>query len=181
MSDRLIHTWRIGTFVWIMYVLLHFALNCRKFIFSLSFWLVFEQLFNYLLMQVHVSPKDNSYICRIVQFPHVNVKHHMIGVSWTLRVFLYVIWVYECFCLQFRPLISKGNEEYVHHMSLYHCQVPDHLGGTGSVFDKYFNRESRDCYSPNMPPEWSKHCFTFLFTWAVGSEGNLRHYVTSQS
>ncbi|CAG7820296.1 unnamed protein product, partial [Allacma fusca] len=91
-------------------------------------------------------------MCRIVRFPHLDKTHHMIG---------------------FRPLISEGNEEYVHHMSVYHCQVPEHLGGTKSVFNKYFNQEPDECYSPSMPMEWSKHCFTFLFTWAVGSEGEM--------
>lgn len=74
---------------------------------------------------------------------------------------------------QWKPILSKETAKNVHHIVFYECMIPVELGGTENVFEAHTQRQTGRCYTKNMPPEWSKHCVTFLFVWVVGSEGKL--------
>lgn len=54
---------------------------------------------------------------------------------------------------------------------MYECSVPD---SQVPAFDDHFaNHPGGACYTPNMPPEWGRHCVGISFTWVVGSEGEM--------
>ncbi|CAL8093006.1 unnamed protein product [Orchesella dallaii] len=99
-----------------------------------------------------VDAEHTTYFCKIVKFPSLEKKHQMIG---------------------YRPILDPENKKNIHHIVFYECYIPPEYGSTESVFEKHLNTTGGRCYTANMPPEWTKHCVTFLFVWAGGSEGEM--------
>lgn len=67
---------------------------------------------------------------------------------------------------QYVPIIEDGNEEYVHHILLYECYVPN----SDTHFEKWVNWRGTQCYNGNMPVSW-KHCTAVVVGWGIGGEG----------
>lgn len=85
-----------------------------------------------------VIPDDTTtYWCQRIQVPAYTEKMHVIKIS---------------------PVITKGNEFFVHHMLLYECNtenpVPD-------------DEKGHRCYGENMPDKWES-CRNLIFGWAIG-------------
>ena len=76
--------------------------------------------------------------------PSLERKHHMVG---------------------FEPLIQEGHENYVHHMVLYECHVPDGSASSSEWFEDHVGGKGHACYSPNMPQEWSFCLATNAWAW----------------
>ncbi len=91
----------------------------------------------------------------------------------THSVYKYHFTYISCDSWQFRPVITPENAETVRLISVYHCHVSKQEGGTKQVFDTYVGQTGRECYGPTAEPDWTTHCFAYLFTWALGSEGKL--------
>ncbi|ODN04440.1 hypothetical protein Ocin01_02222 [Orchesella cincta] len=99
-----------------------------------------------------IEAEHTTYFCKIIKMPQLDKKHQMIG---------------------FKPILTPENKKNVHHITFYECYIPPEHGNTASVFEKHLNTTGGRCYTPNMPPEWTKHCVTFLFVWVAGSEGEM--------
>ncbi|XP_021962814.1 DBH-like monooxygenase protein 1 [Folsomia candida] len=105
-----------------------------------------------LVMNNTIDKEQTTYFCKIVKFPFLEKKHHMIG---------------------WKPILTPENRPNVHHITFYECMVPPEHGGTENLFEKHTMHTGGRCYTKNMPPEWTKHCVTFLFVWVAGGEGEM--------
>jgi len=64
---------------------------------------------------------------------------------------------------QFEPMLTSGNEPFVHHISIYACSHPNPI-----LLEQYLKNEGSDCTdSANMPKDFA-HCFQPYFMWAIG-------------
>ncbi|XP_011297575.1 MOXD1 homolog 2 [Fopius arisanus] len=85
--------------------------------------------------------QDTLLWCRVVEMPQLDRKHHVI---------------------KYEPVIQPGNQQYLHHMTLYECRGKEYdleeaAASNGTV-----------CYQPDHP---SLLCTSIAATWNLGSEG----------
>lgn len=87
------------------------------------------------------------YWCKLYKIPNLTRKTHVIG---------------------YIPVIEEENLQYVHHMLLYECHLPN----SEKHLDRFVEAKGAQCYNRNMPLSWSA-CNTPVVAWAVGSEGEM--------
>ena len=63
---------------------------------------------------VLLPAKDTLYWCTMIRLPELPGKHHMIG---------------------YHPILTPGNERYIHHMMLYECHGGDGPDDSWSRYD----------------------------------------------
>ncbi|XP_015115533.1 MOXD1 homolog 2 [Diachasma alloeum] len=85
--------------------------------------------------------QDTLLWCRVVEMPRLNRKHHVI---------------------KYEPVIQPGNQQYLHHMTLYECR------GKESDLETAASANGTVCYQPDHP---SLLCTSIAATWNLGSEG----------
>lgn len=65
------------------------------------------------------------------------------------------------FLFQYEPVIQPGNENYLHHMTLYECR------GRDVDLEEAAKANGSVCYEPNAP---ALQCTSIAATWSLGSE-----------
>ncbi|XP_052093581.1 DBH-like monooxygenase protein 1 homolog [Mytilus californianus] len=90
--------------------------------------------FDMLHHNFHVPAKETTYQCTVFKVPHKPQKYHMI---------------------RYEPIISPGNEDYVHHILVYNCPTATDADN-GKVFDCYGHRPRH------------LDCSDVVIAWAVG-------------
>ncbi|XP_034935719.1 MOXD1 homolog 2 isoform X2 [Chelonus insularis] len=85
--------------------------------------------------------QDSLLWCLVVEMPNIQRKHHVV---------------------KYEPIIYPGNQQYLHHMTLYECR------GKDSDLENAARMNGSVCYEPNAP---SLQCTSIAATWSLGSEG----------
>uniref|UniRef100_T1J167 DOMON domain-containing protein n=1 Tax=Strigamia maritima TaxID=126957 RepID=T1J167_STRMM len=88
--------------------------------------------------KVHVPGTETTYWCSLHKMPLLSNKHHIV---------------------QFEAVIQPGNEALVHHMELFHCQIP-----VTQKMDDY----NAACTAESKPPHYEA-CKKVLAAWAMGA------------
>ncbi|CAL8072003.1 unnamed protein product [Orchesella dallaii] len=102
---------------------------------------------------VTVPKAETYYHCKILKFPKLTSKHHIIA---------------------HRPLIAPPSIPHIHHINVYKCHIPEILRiKAGDIFEKYLDHPGGDCYTEESPREWTEYCFEFRIVIGVGSEGDI--------
>ncbi|XP_063980293.1 MOXD1 homolog 2 [Diachasmimorpha longicaudata] len=93
-----------------------------------------------LNQQVKLPMEEDTLLwCRVVEMPRLSRKHHVI---------------------KYEPVIQPGNQQYLHHMTLYECR--------GKESDLEAATNGTVCYQGDHP---SLLCTSIAATWNLGSEG----------
>ncbi|CAG0923435.1 unnamed protein product, partial [Notodromas monacha] len=140
---------------------------------------------NITMDRYHIEPVETTYLCKIFKLPpEFAAKHHMIQVrnpfhSTKSTVFHFLdrlpskcraklryavgLWRTDATgirTIRYNPVIQEGNEGFVHHMEVFHCEakynqkIPDYLG---------------PCAADDKPPEINV-CRKVVAAWAMGAE-----------
>ena len=70
------------------------------------------------------------------------------------------------FCLQYEPVFTTGNEQFVHHMILYECTSSD--SEKEKSFEELSKLDGHPCYKASMS-QLLFACNHVVVVWAVGS------------
>ncbi|XP_055353897.1 dopamine beta-hydroxylase-like [Paramacrobiotus metropolitanus] len=96
------------------------------------------QIMEVLSDRVKVPARETTYWCVIKKLPHLNTKHHII---------------------QYESAIQEGNEDLVHHIEVFHCEIP-----TGIHISEW----EGDCDDGSAPKDMD-YCKRVIGAWAMGA------------
>uniref|UniRef100_T1IHN5 DOMON domain-containing protein n=1 Tax=Strigamia maritima TaxID=126957 RepID=T1IHN5_STRMM len=88
--------------------------------------------------KVHVPASETTYWCSLHKMPLLPNKHHIV---------------------QFEAVIQPGNEALVHHIELFHCEIP---------VTQHLNDYKAACTAEYKPPHYEA-CKKVLAAWAMGA------------
>ncbi|XP_013420099.1 dopamine beta-hydroxylase-like [Lingula anatina] len=95
--------------------------------------------FEILAPNVTVPAEETTYWCYVATMPRLTAKHHIV---------------------QFEAVIKPGNEHLVHHMEVFHCEVPP---------NKIVPSYNALCHAETKP-EQLKSCTRVIGAWAKGAQ-----------
>ena len=75
---------------------------------------------------------------------------------------------YHFLYFQYKPLIKKGMESFVHHLLVFQCYIE---GNSEAFYQKWVGHHGAQCFSPDMPKSWLSCRYRPIIVWAIGSEG----------